>query len=330
MFMQYHVSGIGNPLLDLTLRVEDEFLEQIGLKKGGFRLVELREAGDIINKINSQSVKISAGGSVANVLAGIGALGGKTVLLGKIGNDEYGQIYSNETKRFGTDSRLVVHETEGTGHAIAFITPDGERTFIVHLGAALHFDSADIHEDSIKNSDFLHIEGFKLEDCLLKNTISHAVKIAKENNTKISVDLSDADLVKRNLEYLKKFIKENVDIVFANEGEAKAFTGLEEKEALEEIYKICDIAVVKLGERGSLIKANNVIYEIPVYRTVVKNLNGAGDMYAAGILYGLAKGMPLEKAGNMASQAASMVVAEDSARVEVDLKHIFEQNNDII
>jgi sugar/nucleoside kinase (ribokinase family) len=326
--MKYHVVGIGNPLLDLTLQIDNELLKELGLKKGSMHLVELAEAENILKKINQHEIKKTPGGSVANVLAGVSSMGGKTVLLGKIGLDEHGQTYHDETSRAGVEPRLTRHDSEKTGHAIAFITPDGERTFVVHLGAALHFELEDIHDDSIKNSHFLHLEGFKLEDCRLKNTINHAVKVAKDNKTKISVDLSDSELVKRNLDYLKHFVKENVDIVFANEDEAKAFTGVNETEALDEIYKMCDIAIVKLGERGSLIKASNCIHKIPPYKTIVKNLNGAGDMYAAGILYGLANNMPLEKSGNIASYIASLVVATEGARADINLKHVFDNASD--
>jgi sugar/nucleoside kinase (ribokinase family) len=146
------------------------------------------------------------------------------------------------------------------------------------------------------------------------------MQIAKKNGVKISIDLADPALVNRNLAELRKLVKEFADIIFVNEHEAEAFTGKKEEEALHEIYEMCEIAIVKLGAEGSLIKANGMIYKIPVYKTSVVNTNGAGDMYAAGILYGIASNMDMEKAGHLASYAASRVVASADARLTKDMK----------
>lgn len=320
--MQYNVSGIGNPLLDLTLKIEEDFLIDTGFKKGGMHLIDEMEAEKIMKKIKAHDIRISPGGSVANVLAGVSGLGGSTVLLGKVGQDDYGAKYLTETKNAGTESMLIHDKDRRTGHAITFITPDGERTFAVHLGAALHFGKKDVHTKSIKNSQILHMEGFKIEDCRENDTLQYAIKVAKESQTKISVDLSDGELVKRNFDYLKKFIHDHVDIVFANEIEAEAFTGKKEKDALHEISKLCETAVVKLGEKGSLIQSNGHLHEIEPNKIIVENTNGAGDMYAAGILYGLTNGMPMDRAGKMASHLASLVVASEEARLNKDLRKL--------
>jgi len=327
--MKYDVSGIGSPLLDLSLEVEEKLLQDLSLKKGSMKLVDLDQAQDILKIISGNSgssktydIQKTPGGSVANVLAGVSALGGKSVLLGKIGFDEYGKIYHAETKKAGTVCKLSKHKDLDTGHAITFITPDGERTFATYLGASLHLNINDIDEDAIKSSKILHLEGFTLEDDKLRETIKHAIEIAQHNNTQVSIDLSDSELVKRNIDYLKFFVDKYVNIVFANENEAQAFTGKGEDKALEEIYKRCDLAIVKLGGRGSLIKDHQNIYKISVHNSSFINSNGAGDMYAAGVLYGLANGMPLEKAGNLASYVASLVVAKDGARVNEDLSHL--------
>lgn len=325
--MKYDVSGIGNPLLDLTLKVEEDFLVNTGFKKGSMSLISKDESEEIINKVGrSCDIKKSAGGSVANVLAGVSSLGGKTVFIGKIGKDEYGEKYLGETKKAGTDSGLVIDNSEKTGHAITFITPDGERTFAVHLGAALQFLKKDVNVESITNSQVLHIEGFKLEDCKSTDTLQYAAKIARDAGVKISVDLSDGELIKRNFDYLKKFIHDHVDIVFANETEASVFTGKNEEDALHEISKLCDLSVVKLGERGSLIKKENKVYKIKPNATKVENTNGAGDMYAAGILYGITNNIPLDKAGRVASHLASLVVATEGARLNRDLRSMIVDN----
>lgn len=320
--MKYNVSGIGNPLLDLTLRVEENILFDMGLKKGSMHLIDEEGAGKLMNGIKAREIKISPGGSVANVLAGVSSLGGKTVLMGRLGRDEYGDRYLAETGQAGTEARLIIDKNRRTGHAVTFITPDGERTFAVHLGAALHFGKKDVHAESIAASQVLHIEGFKLEDCRNNDTLHYAVKIAKESQAKVSIDLSDGELVKRNLDYLLKFIHDHVDIVFANEIEAGAFTGEKELEALHALSKICETAVVKLGEKGSIIKKDGKITELKANKVLVENTNGAGDMYAAGILHGLTIGLPIEKAGQRASHLASLVVATEEARLNADLKNL--------
>lgn len=319
--MKYNVSGIGNPLLDLTLNIEEDFLVNIGLKKGGMHLIDEKEAAKILKKIKNRAVNITPGGSTANVLAGISSLGGKTVLLGKLGQDDYGSKYLKATEKAGTKAKLVQDENKQTGHAVTFITPDGERTFAVHLGAAVHFNEDDIDTKSITESQVLHIEGFKVEDSKSNNVIIKAIKIAKESQVKVSLDLSDSELVKRNYDYLKKFIHDHVDIVFANETEAKSFTNKEELDALHELSKICDLAVVKLGEKGSLIKQNGQVYNVLANKIKLKNTNGAGDMYAAGILYGLTHDMPIERAGKMASYLASLVVSKEGARLNKDMSN---------
>ncbi|MEM4271804.1 MAG: adenosine kinase, partial [Candidatus Pacearchaeota archaeon] len=260
------------------------------------------------------------GGSSANTIAGVSCLGGNSFLMGVVGKDDHGDIYEQKTKESGVKTKLSRKHDKITGHAITFITPDGERTFATHLGAAVHFRKQHLAEDAIKQSKILHIEGYQLEDISIKSAVLHAMKIAKKNNVLVSVDLSDSALVSRNLPHFKNVIKNYVDIVFANELEAKAFTGKEEIQALNVLSKFCRISIVKLGEKGSLIKANNKIYKINANKVSVVNTNGAGDMYAAGILYSISNNIPMERAGKIASYAASQVVSIEGARLQRSLK----------
>ena len=311
---KYQVIGIGSALLDITFEVDDKLLSELGFKKGEMQLIDKARSNEILKKLKDYPVKISPGGSVSNTVAGVASLGGSSAFIGKIGNDSHGKLYEEKTNESGIASFLSKHPSEITGHAITFITPDFERSFAVHLGASLFFKKEDIIEDLIKKSKILHLEGYQLANKELNENIFYSAKIAKENNLLISLDLSDAGLVKNNLLIFKEFIRDYVDIVFANEFEAVAFTGKKEKEALDEISKICKIAIVKLGEKGSLIKSKDKIYEIPSYSIKIVNTNGAGDMYAAGILYGIANNFDLEKAGKIASYSASLVVGKPEAR----------------
>lgn len=318
--MKYHVIGIGSALLDFTFEVSDSFLEELGLKKGEMKLIDREKSKEILNKLKDYPVKISPGGSASNTIAGVSYLGGNSAFIGKLGNDSHGKIYEEKTKEAGIATFFSKHETEITGHAITFITPDFERTFAVHLGASSHFKKEDLEESPIKESRILHLEGYQLGDPELQKVVYHAVKTAKENNLLVSMDLSDAGLVKQNLSLFKDFIKKYVDIVFANESESYAFTGKEPEDALLELSKLSDIVIIKLGENGSLIRANNTNYKIPSYKTKVINTNGAGDMYSAGILYGITNNIDFEKSGKIASYSASLVVGKPEARYGPELK----------
>jgi len=320
MEKKYDVIGIGSALLDFIAEVDEGTLAEMNLKKGQMHLVDEKKSKEILKKLENHKIKIAPGGSSANVLAGVSMLGGTAVLFGKIGNDMHGDVYKQKTVEDGVIVKLSRHQTAATGHAITFITSDSERTFATHLGASLYFRKEDISEEDIKVSKILHVEGYQFEDLGLKAASLHAMDIAKANRVKISIDLSDPGLIERNLKSLKEIVKEYADIVFVNENEAEAFTGKKGEQALHEIYSMCKIAVVKLGEKGSLIKANNAIYRVPAYKTNVVNTNGAGDAYAAGILYSIANGLPIEKAGKIASYVAAKVVASPGARLDRSVK----------
>jgi len=325
MIKKYDVIGIGSPLLDLTFEVNDILLNELGLKKGQMKLIDKNQSSDILAKLKDYKNTISPGGSASNTISGISCLGGKAIFAGKLGNDSHGKTYEERIKEEGITSSCPIHPDEITGHAIALITPDFERTFATHLGASQYFEEKDIPEEMIKDSKILHLEGYQLANDILKSAVYRAVKIAKENQTLVSLDLSDAGLVRQNLDLFKDFIREYVDIVFANESEALAFTGKKDEDALIEISKLCDIAIVKLGEGGSLIRKDNNTYKIPSYKTKVVNTNGAGDMYSAGMLYGIVNDWHPEKSGKIASYSASLVVGKPEARYGEGLKLLIDK-----
>ncbi len=317
---KYQVIGIGSALLDLTYEVNDSLIKDLGLTKGEMQLVSKEKSIQILNRLKNFPSQVSPGGSASNTLAGVSYLGGKSFFISKLGKDNNGKIYLQKTKEAGVNSFFKEDEKEITGNAFTFITPDFERTFAVYLGASSYFNKEDVDEYSIKESEILHIEGYQLGNPSTKNLIVYLGKIAKENNLLVSLDLSDAGIVKTNINLFKDFIKDYVDIVFANESEAQAFSGKQSYEAISDISKLCEIAIVKLGEDGSLIKIKDVIYEIPSYKIKVVNTNGAGDMYSAGILYGIVNNIPIEKAGKLASYTASLIVGKSQARLSKEDK----------
>jgi len=311
----YDVTGVGSALLDITVSVNAALLDELGFQKGSMRLIDEESGKTVLKRLEGFNLSFSPGGSAANATAGVNSLGGNALLLSAAGNDDYGRIYISETEKTGVKTRIGIRDGL-SGHAITFITPDGERTFATHLGAALKFSENDVVKQDITSSKILHIEAYLFEIDELYKACLKAIKFAKDSGTLVSIDLSDSSLIERIYDKMRRTVEEYADIVFANEDEAFCFTGKRETAALEELARLCRFAVVKLGERGSLIKTDGRIYEIKAVKTNVVNTNGAGDIYAGGIIYGLTHGFDVQKSGDIASAAASLIVNSEKARLD--------------
>ncbi len=304
------VMGIGNALMDLLIEVDDNTLVDFDLKKGEMHLVDHDTAKKTLATMQEKDLTIDVvpGGSVANTLKGLALFGGHVVLCGKVGQDDHGDTYVQEMEKKGVQSNINGHSAI-TGHALTFITPDSERTFSVHLGASVHLAKEDILEEDIAKSKVLHLEGYQLEG-QTKDAILHAIDLAKKHNTLVSLDLSDPALIRRNKEFFMELVQSRVDIVFMNELEAKEFTGLEEKEALLALPENLTIAAVKLGKEGSLIRYNGEVIEVPAVIATAVDTTGAGDSYAAGLLYGFTHHWPLLKAATLGATLARKVIEQ--------------------
>lgn len=317
--MSYDVMGIGNPLIDLLVQVEDNVLLELNLTKGQGHLVSEEQLKLIEDKIKHLSIIKAPGDSSANTLAGIANLGGTAIFVGKVGLDPEGKYYEMSL----IDHKIVakLSKVKGiTGKALTFITPGGERTFVVHLGVADKLHRDELLEEDIAKSKILHLTGYQLDTGTLRETALHAMRIAQAHHKKISIDLADPAVIKRNKQELRKMVQQYASIVFVNETEAKAFTGKDPEEALEELAQLADIAIVKLGERGSLIQQGNKRITIDVFPINCIDTTGAGDMYAAGVLYGITHGLDLELSGKIGSFAAAQVVAQVGARLSSSLR----------
>jgi len=313
--MKHDIFGIGSALIDLLIEIDDSELSELNLKKGQFHLIGEEESRRLLKKIEKYRIKIVPGGSSANTLYGAALLGSSVVFCGKVGKDTNGDIYERRMSERGVRPKLARSE-EVTGHAITFITPDSERTFATYLGAALHLEKTDIFLEDLRDSKILHIEGYQLEDKQLREVSMHAMQFAKEYNITISIDLGDSGIVVRNRTVVKQIIEEYADIVFANKEEARALIGLEPSEALNSIAKLSKIAIVKIGKYGSYVKQGNTRYKIPAYEARVVDTTGAGDMFAAGFLYGVCSTYDLRICGHIGSYFAAKVVENIGARLE--------------
>jgi len=315
---QYDLCAIGSALLDFIYNVDNSFLDKLKLKKGEMHLIDEERSREIFAIMNGIRSDIAPGGSSANTAAGVAKLGGKAAFIGAVANDDYGTVYINKTRESGVQS-FISREQGLTGHAITFITPDSERTFATHLGAALNLSVENVDFSVIASSSFLHLEGYLFESPSLREICYRAMETAHNSGTLVSVDLADPALIKRIGNIFDDVIKNHADILFMNEEEAFSLTGARDESAFSKLPERSSVVVIKLGENGSLIKQRDLIIKIPSFKTDVVNTNGAGDMYAAGFLYGISSGKSLEIAGKIASLSAAAVVASPGARAEKDI-----------
>lgn len=313
--MPHDVVSLGNPLMDILIDVEEGFLEEIGLTKGNMHLLDEKKIKELENKLKEKSKKLAPGGSEANTLSVLSMLGHKVVYFGKVGQDDHGHQYHDKLMEDGVISKII--KVNGmSGRAITFITPDSERTFATHLGVATLLEDNEVNEADIMEAKFLQLTAYVLASEKTRKAAMLAMNIAKNNNVKIVLDLADPNMVKSFKELLESVTKEYVDIIIANENEAKEFTGQEPEQAVDTLSKISEIAIVKIGAEGSLIKSNNKLIKIDGFKVKAVDTTGAGDTYTAGFLYGLLNDLDLKTSGKIASFIASKVVQVKGARLD--------------
>lgn len=306
------ILGIGNALVDVLTQLEnDDLLVTLELPKGSMQLVDAAKSGQIQEHSKNLKKQMTSGGSAANTIHGLAKLGIETAFIGTVGEDETGDFFHNDMVNNNIVPRLIKSKSP-SGIANAMISKDGERTFGTFLGAAIELSADHLNDGQFADYDILHVEGYLVQNHELLEAI---LKTAKNNGLKISIDLASYNVVEDNLDFLKEMVAKYVDIVFANEEEAKAFTGMEPEEALDEISKVTDIAIVKIGRKGSMIKQGDTIVNVDVKEIEPIDTTGAGDLYAAGFLYGLTNNLGFKKAGETGSLLASTVITNIGAKI---------------
>jgi len=299
------ILGMGNALTDILLQVDnDEVLFSLNLLKGGMQLINTERSQEINDAVSNYSRIMATGGSASNTINGITRLGMKGGFVGKVGKDDIGLFFTNDSINNGVVPHLLTSETP-SGRCTVLVTPDSERTLCTYLGAACELEASDLKAEMFKGYDIFHIEGYLVQN---HDLIRTAVSLAKQEGLKVSVDLASFNVVEDNLEFLLDIVHEFVDIVFANEEEARAFTGKEPLEALNDIAEHCEIAVVKVGKDGSFIKSGDKILQIEPRKANCIDTTGAGDLYASGFLFGLANNYSLEVCGKIGSLISGNVV----------------------
>jgi sugar/nucleoside kinase (ribokinase family) len=255
---------------------------------------------------------LASGGSAANTIHGLAMVGVKTGFIGSIGRDDVGDFFENDMKSAGINTMLS-RRNSVTGTAIALISPDSQRTFATHLGAAVELGTSDILPKYFEGYDILYLEGYLL---LNKALVETACRLARENKMKIALDLASYNVVEAQIDDFKEIIGKYVDIVFANEEEARSFTGLMPEEALNLISQSCEVAIIKIGKDGSLVKRGEEIVKIGTDSVDLRDTTGAGDLYASGFLFGYVNGLDMEKCGLIGSLMAGKVIEIIGARMD--------------
>lgn len=309
------ILGIGNALTDiLAVLPDDSLLNKFHLPIGSMQHVDMATGDRIWQDLKQLGVQYVAGGSAANTITGTAIFGMPSSFIGKVGDDELGHLFKSDQEQYGIKSTLLKGK-HSSGRAMVFITgANAERTFAVYLGAALELVPEDLTPEMFQGYDYFHIEGYLVQN---QATCRRAIELAHEAGCIISIDMASYNVVESNSIFLHEMIDKYIDIVFANESESKALTGMDPSDAIDEISKHCKIAIVKLGKEGSMVKAGDEKYVIPAWPGKAIDATGAGDTYAAGFLYAHSLGMPLKVCGEVGSIISAKVVEIIGTKIDI-------------
>lgn len=309
------ILGIGNALVDIMVSLpDDSFLVDHKLPRGSMQLVDKDVSDKILQSITDFPVRITSGGSAANTINGLARLGVDTGFIGRLGKDEPGKQFISDFHKNNVYPHISYSETH-SGKAIALISPDGERTFATYLGAAVELGASDISDNVMTHYDLVHIEGYLLQNYDL---IERAVYNAVENGVRVSLDLASYNVVSEHIDFLRKLIPGKVHILFANEEESLALTGEKPENALLCMAEMAPISILKTGAKGSMIHDRHKITYVNALPSDCKDTTGAGDLYAAGFLYGLISGKNMDICGRYGSILSGHVIRVIGAKIQED------------
>lgn len=320
----FHVAAIGNALVDVIADATDDFLKSHGIGKSTMTLVDAERAAKLYTAIGP-AVEMS-GGSAANTVAGIASLGGKTAFMGKVNADQLGTIYRHDLKAQGVHFATAPSDKAGTptGRCLVLVTPDAERSMNTFLGAAVEFGPADVDAATLRDSQITYLEGYLFDPPEAKKAFRHAAGIVREAGRKLALTLSDVFCVERHRAEFLHLIKNDVDILFANQNELLALYETQDlNEAIDAAAAHCEIAVTTRSAKGAIIATDTETIEVaavPVAKLV--DTTGAGDLFAAGFLHGLTQGKALAEAGHIGAICASEVIGQYGPRPKRKLKEL--------
>ncbi len=317
------VVGIGNAIVDVVAQADEAFLAAHGLVKGAMTLIDMERSEALYRAMGPG--RETSGGSAANTLAGVASFGGRAGFIGKVAADQFGAVFRHDIRAVGVsfDTPPAASGTP-TARCLIFVTPDAQRTMQTCLGACVELGPEDVDAGLVGRAGVVYLEGYLFDPPRAKQAFVKAAALAHQAGGKVSLTLSDSFCVDRHREAFQRLVREHVDILFANEAEIRALWQVDDFDAaLQATRGTCEIAALTRSAKGSLILAGEEVHVIdaaPVARLV--DTTGAGDLYAAGFLYGYTRGRPLAECGRLGSLAAAEVIGHYGARPETPLREL--------
>ena len=317
------VVGIGNAIVDVIAHCDEAFIARMNLNKGAMTLIDTARANTLYDAMGP-AVEIS-GGSGANTTVGVASLGGRAAFIGKVGNDQLGGIFRHDIRAVGVQFDIApANSGTPTARSMILVTPDAERTMNTYLGACQELTPADVDPHLIQRAKVTYMEGYLWDPPLAKEAFLKAARIAHEAGQEVSLTLSDSFCVQRYLSEFQDLVRNHVDILFANTSEILALWETDDwDEAVRQTRQHCDLAALTRSDKGSVIVTADEVHEIPAWPVdKVVDLTGAGDLYAAGFLYGYTHGRDFAACGRIASLAAGEAISHVGARPETPLAEL--------
>jgi fructokinase len=314
--MSKKILGIGNAIVDVFVKVDDDFLLKNNLIKGSMKLLEEQEFESLKSTIKIE--KIEAGGSVANTMVGIAYLGGHPSFIGKVNSDKFGNIYKKSLQKINVNFLYSEKEENlPTGASIIFITPDSERTMCTYLGISSQLSKEDINEDYIKDYEIIFLEGYLWDKGISEEMFKHVIQLAKKNNVKIAMSLSDIFCVTRHREDFFKLLKNDLNILIGNENEINELMQKNNLlDSMNELKNINKLIIITRSENGSVAVLNNEITNCESIKVEkVLDLTGAGDLFAAGFLKEYLDKSNIKRCLQTASNLAAKIIQKVGARL---------------
>lgn len=316
----YDVFGVGNALVDILVPTEDVFLKRLGFDKGIMTLVDAEKQGEVLTGLEGRKKELRSGGSAANTMIAIANSGGTGVYAGKVSEDTYGEFYKKDMENAGIVFKTIPDPQGHTGTCVVMTTPDAERTMLTHLGISTTLKKSDIDTDLLKASSISYIEGYLWDGPGTKEASVFTMEESKKNGIKVSYTYSDPFCVNRSRDEFVRLTKEYFDIVFCNAEEAKALSEKEDKlEALKFIAGLSPLVFMTDSANGAYYAENGTISHVDGFPVKPVDTTGAGDCFAAGVLYGLTHGLSLQKSVRWGNYVASRIVQEIGPRLGIKL-----------
>ncbi len=328
MTKQYQVVGIGNALVDVIARIEDDFLAANGVEKGIMQLIDTERAVELYSRTGP--AREVSGGSAANTIAGIAALGGRTAYVGKVKDDQLGEIFAHDLRAQG-----AVYETPlaprdhfaQTGRCMVLVSPDGERSMNTYLGVSEFLSPSDIDEAQMAAAEWIFLEGYRFDGPDSIAAFAKAIRATKQAGGRVAVTLSDPFCVERHRDEFLRMIRADIDLLMANEHElCSLYQTSDLAEAMRRAQEEVPVTACTVGAKGAHVIAGEAHVHAPATATSVTDATGAGDLFAAGFLFGLTSGRDWMTCARMGCVAAAEIISHIGARPEADLRVLFAAN----